>query len=258
MKCTALYKTYAGENSAPRPGWFSRELCLNSFIHAFRQLVPDVEKEFILLHDGPLMDGSRWSEFLKGKVTELGTIMALPKSNNAIAHLQALKRGCELDIDAAVIFAEDDYLWLPDSLQKMLAALSEVSADYVTGYDHPDRYLPGNDVRHWDPSIYIAGNHHWRAQESTCMTFATRVKVLREDLAIFARYHNRARNVIEDRLSFLDLQGLGRSSGSARRRLVGPIPSLNTHAHLPWLAPVVDWAAAARSVGWPSVSMREP
>jgi hypothetical protein len=181
-----------------------------------------------------------------------GSLCELPKTNNAASCLAVVRRACELEPDRVVVFAEDDYLWLPASLHKMIAALAGVPADYVTGYDHPVRYQPeyprGADLPHWDNYIYFVGDHHWRTQESTCMTFGTSVRVLREDLEVFLEHHNNGKNYPDDRVLFRHLQGLGGYGASHKRRLVGPMPSLNTHAHLPWLAPGVDWDAAAGDI----------
>ena len=80
------------------------------------------------------------------------------------------------------------------------------------------------------------------------MTFGTSVQVLREDLDVFSEHHNNGKNYPDDRVLFRHLQGLGEYQVSQKRRLVGPIPSLNTHAHLPWLAPGINWNAAANDV----------
>ncbi len=79
------------------------------------------------------------------------------------------------------------------------------------------------------------------------MTFVSTPRVLREDFAIFQQHHNTGRNIPDDQALFRHLQGLAGYQVASRRRLVGPLPSLNTHAHLPWLAPRLNWDTVARA-----------
>ena len=36
--------------------------------------------------------------------------------------------------------------------------------------------------------VLITNNHHWKLTNSCCMTFATTVKVLKEDFGIYQKY----------------------------------------------------------------------
>jgi hypothetical protein len=253
MKCTIYYRTYGGENAAPRPPWYSKDLCLRSLINAVNHLHSVVEPDLVVLHDGPLCDNISWADRIDRLLSGRGRIREFPRTNNAQSFMSAVTLAQELASDQILVFAEDDYLWRPESLSKMVSALNITPADYVTGYDHPVRYQPdypkGADLPHWDTYIYFAADHHWRTQESTCMTFATRVDTLREDIDIFWEHHNNGKNYPDDRILFRHLQALGDLRPTNRRLLLGPIPSLNTHAHLPWLAPGVNWDSIAKEVG---------
>lgn len=138
-----------------------------------------------------------------------------------------------------------------DVLLEQVIAMKAIEADYVTGYDHPNRYgspvTPNTNLPHWDPNIYLVNGRHWRTHESTCLTFTARVSTIREDASLFRRYAYGLPQP-NDRELFRHMKCLGAYSHFPRRRLIGPIPSLNTHAHLPWLAPSVDWRALAESV----------
>ena len=82
------------------------------------------------------------------------------------------------------------------------------------------------------------------------MTFGAEAGTLRQDVSYFERYHNNGKNVPDDRRLFRHLCGLGVYGGqdNPQRILLGPIPSLNTHLHLPWLAPLIDWEAEAKAI----------
>jgi hypothetical protein len=83
--------------------------------------------------------------------------------------------------DTLIYFVEDDYLHLP-SAPKLLQECSEIeNADYITLYDHPDKYGPLYHNGEWT-FIFRTASSHWRWTISTCMTFAARVKTLKEDM----------------------------------------------------------------------------
>jgi hypothetical protein len=83
------------------------------------------------------------------------------------------------------------------------------------------------------------------------MTFASTSRTLQEDLEYFEKYKDNGKGRPEDRELFREMQGLEDyqyKHPDTPRILVGPMPSLATHAHLPWLAPLVDWESEARKV----------
>lgn len=166
----------------------------------------------------------------------------------------------------AVYLLEDDYLHLPGSRQVLEEGLT--IGDYVTLYDHPDKYLleadggnPFNAGALRPTRLYATAHSHWRETDSTTMTFACRVSTLAEDLPVWRR-RTRSRNP-DDFHAFMELtRGSLRELLSfavrrrkrpvkillksflaprPRRRLVSAVPARATHAEVRWLAPVVDW-----------------
>jgi len=91
--------------------------------------------------------------------------------------------GKQLDILLAqddaefVYFAEDDYLYLPDSLSLLVEFLRHgEQVDFVTPYDHP--YCYQVDLHREPKWVRVFGEHHWRTASSTCLTFLTRKSTL--------------------------------------------------------------------------------
>jgi hypothetical protein len=162
----------------------------------------------------------------------------------------ALKLATESMTDEDIVyFLEDDYLHLPLAPKAIEEGLT--IADYVTLYDHPDKYWnradggPNPLVRHGGERsrVLLTPSTHWKLTNSTTMTFAARVRVLREDLPVWMRY-TRTR-IPHDFWAFRHLLwGRRWTSLFLRegRRLVSPIPALATHAELAYLAPLVDWS----------------
>jgi Glycosyl transferase family 2 len=76
-----------------------------------------------------------------------------------------------------VYFAEDDYLYLPDQLERMVKFLRDgPDVDFVTPYDHPDCYHLR--LHHKPKWVTVFEGHHWRTAASTCLTFLTRKSTL--------------------------------------------------------------------------------
>ena len=49
----------------PRPSWYSKTLCLKSFLQAVQQLRSYVNTHLVVLYDGPLHDSEPWAITLK-------------------------------------------------------------------------------------------------------------------------------------------------------------------------------------------------
>lgn len=251
--CTIFYRTHGGENKAPRPSWYSKKLCLKSTLLALDILRGECRTNFVVIHDGSMEENAKWSETLKSLIKGKGKIIEKPKAGNSVSCLETIQNAATLNPKELVFIAEDDYLWLTGSYIAMFYAMNILPADYMTGYDHPVRYQPdyplGADYPHWYNTIHIAGGRHWRSQESTTMTFGARAKTFREDLEFFKMYRDNGKGSPGDRELFRHLQSLGKYAESGKKRiLMGPIPSLNTHAHLPWLAPNIDWDKEAKAI----------
>jgi len=250
-----LYRTHSGENKAPRPDWYSKELCLKSMIISYDLLQQQSSANFTVLFDGELNPHDEWAKTVKRMVEPRGVIIEKPHRGNCESTMNAIYTASEYPDNQVVVIAEDDYLWLAPSLIGLYHSLTELPAHYSTPYDHPVRYQPdyplGADYPHWHNTIYITSERHWRTQESTCMTFATTSRTIKEDLEYFEKYKDNGKGRPEDRELFREMQGLEYyqyKHPNTPRILVGPMPSLATHVHLPWIAPLIDWEKAAREV----------
>lgn len=251
--CTIFYRTHGGENKNPRPDWYSKELCLKSTLLALDLLRKECNTNFVVIHDGSMEDNPNWSETLRTLTQGKGEIIEKPKSGNAISCFETIKAAAALNPSELVFVGEDDYLWLTGAYVTMLYAMDTLPVDYITGYDHPVRYQPdyylGADYSHWYNTVHIAADRHWRTHESITMTFGARANTFREDLQFFELYKNNGKGSPEDRELFRHLQSLGPYADAGKFRiLMGPMPSLNTHCHLPWLAPNVDWEKEAERI----------
>lgn len=244
LKLDIFYRVSFFESQTPRPDYFSKLLCLRNFMNSFRKVA-----SFATFH--LICDGSIEKKFLK-IVKSVGTVTKLPNVGNSLSFWHALQETIKLPDNHLVYFVEDDYLHCRDALTKLVECHQDIVADYITLYDHPVRYIKnyagGVDWSLVKNAIYTSKSHHWRTVESTCMTFAAEAKVIKEDIEIFDLYV-RQTNKPKDRELFRHLQGLGKyKSISPMKVLIGPMPSLATHCHEPWLAPLVNWRKIASQV----------
>jgi hypothetical protein len=151
----------------------------------------------------------------------------------------ALQYAISLPDEEIVYFVEDDYLHLEGSRALLLEGLRR--ADYVSLYDHLDKYKPANSGG--NPAIgadgaeatkvFLTQSSHWKLTNSTTMTFACRVGTLREDFDDWAPFI--AGTHPYDYHAFLAL-------GAKGRTLITPIPGRSTHCEPDHATPFVDWS----------------
>jgi len=208
----------------------TKQYCLSNFLSEFR--VP--ENEINLIADN-VTDQNLLDFIQKSKVDNI----EYTSLNNAQSFKYVFNKAIELNDDELVYFIEDDYLHLPNSFSCIKEAL-ELS-EYVSLYDHPDKYHNHSDGGD-NPFIENGGeitrviktqSSHWKLTNSTTMTFASRVKVLKEDSDIW--YKHLQGSHPNDFIAFLDLRDKGRT-------LITPIPALSTHIELSYLSPLIDWS----------------
>jgi hypothetical protein len=144
----------------------------------------------------------------------------------------------QLSSDEIIYFVEDDYLHLENSRQILMEGLER--AEYVTLYDHIDKYIPavhgGNPFIAGDGAeetrVFLTKSRHWKLTNSTTMTFATTVRTLQEDADTWRKFTQGS--YPRDFDCFIELRNNGRA-------LASPIPSLSTHCEPQWAAPLIDW-----------------
>jgi hypothetical protein len=234
-----LYRSTGGDNRKDRPEFYSKMVCLKSFLHAVAPVRDRIRMTFV--NDGPMPEDRLAVMREWGEVVELAGIGNSPSYRHALGIALASP-------SPFVYFAEDDYLYLPEALQEMLTAFEAIpEVDYLSLSDHSDRYIRSDDSRRGYSRLYLAGDRHWRTCESTCMTFGARSETLRRDAWVHRlfttprtpRDRKMWRMILGEKWFFLKLP---------KRRLASPIPSLATHMEAGGLSPVVDWSALAEWV----------
>jgi len=162
------------------------------------------------------------------------------KLSNAGAFMYAVNYSLlNFQENEVVYFAEDDYLYTKNAPKIILEGLGV--GDYSSGYDHPDKYINHTDGGP-NPFIKDGGeitrlmltkNKHWKITNSCCMTFAVKVKTIKEDFNIINKHCSGTHPY--DFHMFIELAKVN------KRKVVSCVPGVSTHGETEWLSPLIDW-----------------
>jgi hypothetical protein len=129
-----------------------------------------------------------------------------------------------------IYFLEDDYVHCPE-WDKILLEGFTLGADYVTLYDHGDKYM--EFYSEFRTKILHTKSTHWMATPSTTNTFSVKYSTLMKDFVIQTKYSTGV-EPSADHQKFLELAQRGRV-------LVSSIPGYSTHCQNDLLSPCIDW-----------------
>ena len=162
-------------------------------------------------------------EFIKSFTDDIHTTSL----GNSASFMYALDIAIKNDDETAYL-VEDDYLHLEGSEKVIEEGIEK--ADYVSLYDHPDKYMsPGPNPFIYDGGedtrVILTNSTHWKYTNSTTMTFASKVKTLKEDYDLIKRHCVTPRP--DDFHMFCALYKF-------EKKLITPIPGRATHCdHFP-------------------------
>lgn len=134
--------------------------------------------------------------------------------------------------DTIIYFLEDDYLHLPKWPQVLREAFTLPNIDYVTLYDHKDKYLFPQyaDLK---SKIFHTPSCHWRTTPSTTNTYSMLFKTLKKHIDLH-RCFSLGRKITADHEKFVKL-------GEEEAVLISSIPGYATHAEPEFASPGTDW-----------------
>ena len=137
-------------------------------------------------------------------------------------------------------FVEDDHLHLPRQKEWLEAGLKLF--DFVSLYDHPDKYYLGM-YKELTRKIYLTRVGYFTSTPSTVMTFACLKETLKKAKTILLddMCTGRSLNFPRDHFLFSKLRESGFTLGS-------PIPGRSTHCEKHELSPYVDWRKYIRNL----------
>ena len=231
-----LYRVSSNSYKKPRLAEATKEFCLENFI----KNVLHKSDEMILIGDN--VDAPLKSYLEAKKSDNIRFIDQQFGSNGASFRFQ-LELASSFNDDDVVLLQEDDYLykspnWPYHSGVSYNEIFSEALqyADYVSAYDHPDKYIAPshggnkfiNESGVENTGLFRTPHSHWKYTNSTTCTFASRAKTLRKDLKIWFHFCSGDHPYDFQAFTALGLKG---------RRLATSIPGRATHTELNQISP---------------------
>lgn len=192
----------------------TKEVCFINFCFAFEKIIFSDQVSLLVIAD----NCNR--ETLK-MLKDTGVPTLTCNEGNAGSFRVALDLAIKNPDDELIYFCEDDYLHLNHAPKLLEEGIRR--SDYVTLYDHPDKYSRGYDGGEISKVIKTESSH-WRYTISTCMTFGSKVKTLKEDIDVWKEFTSE--NHPHDHFIFKKL------SEERRRRLALCIPGAAYHTDI--------------------------
>lgn len=212
-----------------KPDYINNQNCLNNALYTFNKATWWVIADNV---------GDETKEFINSKVK---TVEYVSVGHGAGTFNLALDIALNLPDNEIVYFLENDYLHNLNA-DKIIESGFDLGFDYVTAYDHPDKYLnpieggnPFCSGRAEDTRVYLGEYCHWKLTNSTTMTFAAKAKTLKEDEDVLRKWTKDTHPF--DFQMFMELKQRG-------RRLASSIPGFATHGETDWLSPLTNWKQA--------------
>ena len=199
-----------------RPNWFSYEKCYRSIKKA------DVDLTILL-------DGTRENHHF-----QFDDYVGGSDSTSFKFCLDTIKNS-NLQDDDIIYLVEDDYMHLPNWEKILSEVFNCYDVDYVTLYDHPDKYFL-EIYKDLHSKILYTPTVHWRTTPSTCNTYAGKWKTFKKHWEIHMKYclpeftHDGY-----DHTKFLDLW-------RQESNLISCIPGYSTHCESNFLSPLINWS----------------
>jgi hypothetical protein len=214
----------AGYNKV-KPDYITNETCLKNFVNVFG------DQNLYIIAD----NCSEETMNMITKYVHPNKITTVSIGHGAGTFNLALDMALKWEDDEIVYFVENDYIHKQNSPQILKEGFN-TGYDYIALYDHPDKYMNGANPFVEDGGevtrVVLTDNSHWKLTNSTTMTFAAKVKTLKEDESILRSFTNGS--YPRDFDMFLALREKGRG-------LITPIPGYSTHGETAWLSPLTDW-----------------
>lgn len=213
-----------------KPAYITKENCLRNAVRVF----PMTKCEWHVMADNVCDETYN----MIVKYVPANNVERVSVGHGAGTFRMVYEKALRYNDNDLIYFLEDDYLHLPSSLECLISVAKQNYADYITLYDHPDKYgfkaqNPYVKDGGEKTKVFLSDNHHWKLTDSTTMTMAAFVDVLKRDKPTWWRWTETKHP--NDFQIFVDLRCFSRA------RLISPIPSLSTHGEVVMLAPLINW-----------------
>lgn len=223
-----------GFKSKMKPNYITKYNCLKNALYVF-----DKDNVYFKVYVDAVIDETNMMIHNLCDNRKNVEIINIDTRSNGFSFRRVYEDACKLDDNDLVYFLEDDYLHLQGSLENLIDAAKWNYTDYITLYDHPDKYA--NHQYNVNPlcndmgevtKVFKTNFRHWKITNSTTMTFAAFVDILKRDKEVFWEYTKTGYPYDFD---------IFKTLAKYHRYVSSPIPSLSTHGEIQFLAPFIDW-----------------
>lgn len=214
--------------SKSRPDGFSHKKCFENLLDTIEKNISFENIDITIYYNGTFEQLKNDQSIAKAFQTNIKIYIKFVNANSALeAYLIMLRsvKDQEFYENDILYFLENDYLHHQDWILEVLNLYkSGINFDYLSLYDHPDRYR--YPERYKNSCLYVTNSRHWISAPSTCTSFITTYENFLRDFNFFYTYKH-------DHLIFLSLTRRINS-----RRLLTPVPGLSLHCMRDYLDPI--------------------
>ena len=211
-----------------RPSWFSKEKALINLLNT-----KDDNTHITVILDTASTDNP--DNYFSYKYEKVKTVQ-LKGGTDAHSFINLLEYIDKLDNipdNAIVYLLEDDYIHVSGWTRIMREGFRLNVADYITLYDHPDKY-DRTIYSNLPSTLYVSDSCHWRSTPSTTNTYALLFSTLKKQKDIHAKFSDKNKGYTFDHDKFMYLNSLG-------YKLISCIPGYSTHVETEYLSPFIKW-----------------
>lgn len=220
-----------------RPHGFSKEKCLYNLLDSIKD-EKNISLVFFLDTFYPM--GERTHFIFNQKEYPVIEFKGGTESASFLFMLDYIAE-LNLDQDTIVYLLEDDYLHLPNWPTILREAFTLPRVDYVTLYDHNDKYQ--SSYSGLKSEIFHTDSCHWRTTPSTTNTYAMLFSTLERDFEIH-KYFSLSTSITRDHAKFCELTKMGST-------LVSSLPGYSCHLEPAYLSPCTDWVKMLQTIEVP-------
>lgn len=206
-----------------RPSWFSKEVCWDNLNNT-----ADENTDITVMFDGE----PDLSHFMFNKNINM---VCKSAGNDGKSFLNLLEHVRDLNIEDNTIlyFVEDDFYHKPGWTDILREGFNHTNADYITLYDHKDKYTESM-YNLLQSQIIVTPSIHWRTTPSTTNTYAMLSQTFKKHYKLHEEYCDLERGFTFDHAKFTRLWEEGSN-------LISCIPGYSTHCESAWLSPTINW-----------------
>lgn len=217
-----------------KPNYINNVRCLENALKVFKN------EDWVIITDNCSSDTLDMIKDVTGGVTmKQFELIEVSVGHGAGTFNIALDKALTYNDDEIIYFIENDYLHKSNS-KDLLEEGFTLGASFVSGYDHPDKYLDpskgGNPYCEGgaeETRVYLTDSCHWKITNSTTMTFASKVSTLKKVEPILRKWTSESHP--NDFQMFLELR-------QNNELLITSLPGFSTHGETAWLSPLTNWS----------------